>query len=291
MPQLGARKGQRAVRISIGAGYRHIDAAWIYGNEQEVGEGIKAGMRENNLKRSDLWITSKLWNIFHDPKHVKGAVQESLAKLGVDYLDLYLMHWPVAFEYQGNDKPAPRNEAGKTAVDKALTDDPSPTWRAMEELVESGLVRNIGISNFCPSRIEQLLKSAKITPAVNQVELHPYLAQPKLLEYCKEKGIHLTAYSPLGSQDSDLLQDKTVLSIAEKHGVDAGRVLIAWGLTRGTSVIPKSVTPSRIRNNFQAQDVKLSEEDLAALAKLDKAHRFVNPRWGLDIYRDGESKL
>lgn len=279
------------MKVALGAGYRHIDCAWIYGNEQEVGEGLKEGMQENSLKREDLWITSKLWNIFHEPQHVRPALEESLEKLGLKYLDLYLMHWPCAFEYQGKDKPAPKNADGKTAINLALTDDPSPTWQAMEQLVDSGLVRNIGISNFCPSRIEQLLKAAKIKPAVNQVELHPYLAQPALLEYCEKKGIHLTAYSPLGSQDSDLLQDKTVLSIADKHGVDAGRVLIAWALTRGTSVIPKSVTPSRIRNNFLAKDLKLDGADVEALNKLDKGHRFVNPRWGVDIYRDGEPKL
>lgn len=165
----------------------------------------------------------------------------------------------------------------------------------MEKLVEDGLVKNIGVSNFCPERLTKLLSSSglKIKPAVNQVELHPYLAQTDLLKYCESKGIHLTAYSPLGSQGSDLLTDPVVTDLAKNKGVDVGQVLIAWALSRGTSVIPKSVTPSRVESNFKAKDVQLTQEEISKLEGLDKHQRFVNPSkaWGVDIYFEESSKL
>lgn len=184
----------------------------------------------------------------------------------------------------------PKTQSGATALDDALTQDQSATWAAMAALVRDGLVRNIGVSNFCESRLTRLLESKSteefIVPAVNQVELHPYLAQPALLEYCRKKGIHVTAYSPLGSQGSDLLHDETILEVAKELGVDAGQVLIAWGLARGTSVIPKSVTPSRVESNFESRNVTLSKAQMAKIDALDKGKRFVDPSsaWGVDIY-------
>lgn len=180
-------------------------------------------------------------------------------------------------------------------LNEALTADQFATWQEMEKLVSDGLVKNIGVSNFCPERLTKLLSSPalKIKPAVNQVELHPYLAQPQLLKFCESKGIHLTAYSPLGSQGSDLLTDSTVLKIAKDKGVDAGQVLIAWALSRGTSVIPKSVTPSRVESNFKSASLELSSEDVKQLDALDKHKRFVDPSkaWGLDIYCEESSRL
>lgn len=283
-----------AVKTALSAGYRHIDAAWIYGNEAEVGEGLVEGLKENGLKREDIWVTSKLWNTKHRPEHVEGAVRETLKDLQCGYLDLYLMHWPVAFV--AGEAKTPKDKDGKVALDRQLSSDQSTTWAAMEKLVDQGLVRNIGVSNFCVERLEKLLPQVRIKPAVNQVEMHPYLQQPKLMSYCAEKGIHLTAYSPLGSQDSHLLQEPVLLSIAERHNVDPAAVLIAWAYGRpNTSVLPKSVTPARIESNFRAKDIALSEEDKKQLDRLDKHHRFVNPSgaWGLDIYceQGGQASL
>lgn len=192
----------------------------------------------------------------------------------------------MAFEYQGDEAKMPKRASGETAIDEALTHDQSRTWSAMEALVRDGLVKNIGVSNFCQQRLTKLLKSASIVPAVNQVELHPYLAQPALLQYCADKGIHVTAYSPLGSQGSDLVTDETILAVAKEHGVDAGQVLISWGLARGTSVIPKSVTPKRVESNFESRNVTLTREQMARIDALDKGKRFVDPSsaWGVDIY-------
>ena len=203
----------------------------------------------------------------------------------MDYLDLYLMHWPVAFNYHSDAEKFPKvNE--KLDLDEALSEDQSSTWKEMENLVHAGLVRDIGISNFSIPRIERLLKSATIKPAVNQVELHPINAQPELLKFCTEKGIHLTAYSPLGAEGSTLLTNTKITDLAEKKGVDAGRVLIAWALGRGTSVIPKSVTEARIISNFQAVDVKFTTDEMAVLDGMDEGKRFVDPSkaWGIDIY-------
>lgn len=215
--------------------------------------------------------------------------------LKVDYLDLYLMHWPVAFQFSGHENKQPKDSNGKMLIDAKLTVDQSATWSEMENLVSEGLVKNIGVSNFCIERLEKLLGAPglKIKPAVNQVELHAYLAQPKLLSYCASKGVHLTAYSPLGSQGSDLLSDPVLTKLAEKKGVDVGRILIAWALQRGTSVIPKSVSPARVESNFKALEVELSADEVASIDALDKQHRFVDPSkaWDVDIYLENGSKL
>lgn len=196
------------------------------------------------------------------------------------------MHWPVAFQYQGKDVKQPKTADGKVAIDETLTRDQSSTWREMERLVEAGLVRNIGVSNFCEARLTKLLGTCTLVPAVNQVELHPYNAQTKLVEFCHAKGVHVTAYSPLGSQDSGMLDDEVLKDIATAHDVDVGRVVIAWALQRGTSTIPKSVTPSRVVSNFGAKDVVLTGEQVARIDALDKGKRFVDPSqpWGVDIY-------
>ena len=203
-----------------------------------------------------------------------------------------VVHWPIAFQFQGHEVKQPKVD-GKMAIDTALTEDVSATWAAMEDLVSAGLVKNIGISNFSVQRIEKLLSKATIPPAVNQVELHPYLSQQELLNFCHGKGIHLTAYSPLGSQDSHLLTDEKLVTLAKEKDVDVGRLLIAWALTRGTSVIPKSVTESRIQSNFLAKDVSLSTEDIQLIDSLDQGHRFVNPSkpWGVDIYGKTGARL
>ncbi|KAG0006362.1 hypothetical protein BGZ80_003095 [Entomortierella chlamydospora] len=269
---------RKAVVVALRAGYRHIDTAWIYGNEKEVGDAI----RESGVPRDEIFITTKLWNNSHRPEEVLPALETSLKNLGLDYVDLYLMHWPVDFK-SGPD-PVP-----KGADDKPLREgvDITETWKAFEELVATGKTKAIGVSNFSIKNLEKILAVAKIVPAVNQVELHPENPQWELLEYANSKGIHLTAFCPLGSTDSDLIKRDEISKIAEKHNSSNANVLIAWGRQRGTSVIPKSVTESRIISNFK--DIELDEEDQKVLKNItaDKpSHRYCDPSdsWGIDIY-------
>ncbi|GAA5974343.1 hypothetical protein JCM11641_006749 [Rhodosporidiobolus odoratus] len=268
-----------AVKVALDTGYKHIDCAWAYKNENEVGQGIK----DAAVKREDLWITSKLWNAFHRPEDVAPALEETLDHLNVGYLDLYLMHWPVAFG-RGQTKD------GKPEIDGELTQDVLPTWRAMEELVESGKVKHIGISNFTVGRTRKLLEQARIKPAVNQVELNLHCAQADLVKWHQDNGVLIESYSPLGSTGAPQMQDPVVLEIAEKHKVNPANVLICWQVARGVVVLPKSVSPERIRTNFE--DVQLSVEDVDKLEKRAVElgmQRTVDPSegWGVpDLWKD-----
>jgi len=268
------------VREAIGIGYRHFDCAPIYGNETEIGTAIKAAIRAGEVRREELWVTSKLWNSDHARADVTPALERTLGDLGLEYLDLYLIHWPIAF------RPGvvfPEHAGEYLGIEQAPI---SQTWAGMEQAVSSGLCRNIGVSNFSRSKIEKLLDTATIRPAVNQVESHPYLAQQDLLQWCNEQDIVLTAYSPLGSGDRAeamkradepaLLKDPVILSIAEQHGLSAGQVLIAWALNRGTSVIPKSSNPDRLRENFAAGEASLSAAAMREIDNLDRGYRFVD---------------
>ncbi|GAA5840824.1 hypothetical protein JCM11251_001706 [Rhodosporidiobolus azoricus] len=273
--QSKAGEVESAVEAALKAGYRHIDGAWIYGNLKEVGEGLRA----SGVKREDVYITSKLWCTQH--RTPEEALKENLELLGVDYLDLFLIHWPVPLNPNGNDPKFPKREDGSRDLDsdRKIAD----TWADMEKLVEKGLVKAIGISNFSIPFIEELLKTAKIVPAVNQVELHPYLPQHELIDYLKSKNIRAEAYSPLGSTDSPLLKDEDIVKIADKHGVSTGTVLISYQVARDVVVLPKSVTPKRIEENFKI--IKLDSEDLETLNNLHKAKgkRFIKPDWGFPL--------
>ncbi|THU85463.1 Aldo/keto reductase [Dendrothele bispora CBS 962.96] len=263
----------QAVKTALDAGYKHIDGAWIYRNEAEVGKALK----ESGVPREDIWITSKLWNTFHAPEDVEPILDESLAKLGTDYLDLYLVHWPVATKKDG------------TYYDKELTADPYPTWQKLEEMVAKGKVRNIGVSNFNVRRIQNLTANPlKIQPAVNQVEINYFLPQPELVQWSKESGILLEAYSPLGSDRrvSDSLNVPVVKEIAKELDMTPAEVIISWHVQRGTIVLPKSVTPSRIVENIHL--TKLPDELFEKLEKAATSHppeRGSNPSksWGLDF--------
>ncbi|KAI9290960.1 aldehyde reductase-like protein [Neoconidiobolus thromboides FSU 785] len=257
-----------AVKVALAAGYRHLDCAWIYGNEKEVGDAIK----ESGVPREEIFITSKLWNSFHHPDRVEQCVNETLKNLQVGYLDLYLIHWPTAQpEGQHN---FPRNADGTLLIEHGYT--LNDTWRALEKLVENGKVKHIGISNFGVKSIKQILSEAKIRPAALQVELHPYLPQPELLEFCKNENIHVTAYSPLGSEAVPKVREQTeVVEIAQRLGKTPAQVLLAWGQQRGTSVIPKSTNEDRVKQNFQ--DIELSEEDINKISNLGIHHRFAVP--------------
>jgi alcohol dehydrogenase (NADP+) len=287
MPALGlgtwkSGRGEvyQAVTSAIDLGYRHLDCAPIYQNEKEVGEALRLALKSDRLKREDLWLTSKLWNDAHAPKDVQPALEASLKDLGLDYLDLFLIHWPVHF------RPGvvfPRQPEQYLPYDTIPL---SETWQAMERLVHKGLCRFIGVCNFGIARLASLQRHATIPPAVNQIELHPYLAQAEMVRYCREQQILLTAYSPLGSGDRpeamkkadepSLLTHPTTVSLAEKYCHSPAQILIAWALARGTAVIPKSVNRQRQGENLAAAKLTLEDSDREALDRLDRGYRYVD---------------
>lgn len=269
-----------AVREAINLGYRHIDCALIYGNEVEIGKAIRDAIDAGQVSRSQLWITSKLWSSSHGRDNVEAAIKTSLRDLGLSYLDLYLIHWPVPIR-SGVLFPAGAEDFVSPSEIPIRS-----TWEGMEAAVDAGLTRHIGVSNFSISKLSDLLDHCRIRPAVNQVELHPLLQQPQLLDFCREQGIHVTAYSPLGSLDRPafvksadapvLLDNPIIRSIAAGRGCTAAQVLIAWHLQRGISTIPKSVNPVRLRENLAAAEIELSQHDLDQIAALDQNVRLVD---------------
>jgi alcohol dehydrogenase (NADP+) len=271
-----------AVGEAIGLGYRHMDCAPIYGNEPEVGEALEAALTGGAVSRDELWVTSKLWNSCHFRDDVTPALEKTLGDLRLDYLDLFLIHWPIALT-PGSGFPK--------SLDEFLPPEAAPieeTWAAMEEAVDAGLCRHIGLSNFNVPKLRHIRDGARIAPSVVQVESHPFLAQDDLLEACGEMGVAFTAYCPLGSPDrpervrkeSDpfVLQDPVIASIADKHGVSPAQVVLGWGVKRGTAVIPKTVTPSRLVENLESAAVPLDADDMAAIAGLDRGHRLIDGR-------------
>lgn len=269
----------KAVKTALETGYRHIDCAPIYGNEAEVGEALSESFDAGVTSREDVWITSKLWNDAHHPENVRPALEQTLDDLQLDTLDLYLMHWPVALK-PGVDFPESPDEF-VSLEEVPLTE----TWATMEALKEDGLVRHIGVSNFSVANLQTLLEEGEVRPEMNQVEMHPYLPQPKLVSFAEDQDIPLTAYSPLGSGDRPdamkaddeptLMENPTINKIAEDHDVSPAQVLLQWGLSRGTAVIPKSTTPVHIKDNLAAADLNLSAEEREAIDNLDQNYRYL----------------
>ena len=270
----------KAVTTAIDIGYRHIDCASIYQNQIGIGTALNDALTTRQVSREELWITSKLWNNAHAKKHVQPALERTLTDLQLDYLDLYLIHWPINFQ---------ANIVFPKRPEEFLAPEAIPiieTWQAMEKMVQKGLCRFIGVCNFNLSRLQQLQSQASVQPVMNQIELHPLLQQQKMVEYCNQNGVLLTAYSPLGSGDRpvalkkdeepSLLDQPIIVDIATKHHRTPAQVLIAWGLSRGTVVIPKSTQPARLQENFLAAELTLDAADMQAIEGLDRGYRFVD---------------
>ena len=268
-----------AVLEALRSGYRHIDCAPIYGNEPEVGQALTEAFAQGIVSRGQVWITSKLWNNAHAPEDVRPAMEQTLTDLGLEYLDLYLMHWPIAYK-----KGVLYHQSAADFI--SLEELPIiDTWRKMEELYDDGLCRHLGVSNFSTQKLKALKDYARILPEMNQIELHPYLQQPQMLNFCAKNDIFLTGYAPLGSADRPdrlkienepvLLDEPKIVQIAKHHQTTPAQVLISWALHRGTAVIPKSVRPERLRENLAAGGLALTDNEMQEIASLNRDRRYI----------------
>ena len=279
------------VQEAIKIGYRHFDCACDYGNELQVGEGLQAALTSRLCDREDLWITSKLWNTYHAAEHVRPALEKSLQDLQLEYLDLYLIHFPIASKFVPFDHRYPPEWIfDPAAAAPKIEIDPIPireTWEAMEDLVTQGLVKNIGICNFNCVLIRDLLSYAKIRPSVLQVELHPRLTQEKLLKYCRQEEITVTGFSPLGAEsyysigmaspDQSLLANPAIVKIASSHQRTPAQIVLRWGIQRGTAIVPKTSTPDRLQENFGVFEFELAEDEMAVISALNLNQRYNDP--------------
>jgi alcohol dehydrogenase (NADP+) len=283
-----------AVKAALKVGYRHIDCAAVYGNEKEVGSALKESFSAYDINREDVWITSKLWNTAHKPEDVKPALKQTLSDLQLETLDLYLIHWPIAF------KPGlegfPQSDSDYLSLDEVPLIE---TWEAMLEAKNEGLIKHAGVSNFSIKKLKDLSSKTESAPEINQIELHPYLQQWDMLEYCSDNNILVTAYSPLGSSDRpdsmkaddepSLLENEVIHNVANKHDATPAQVLIKWAVERDTIVIPKSTNAGRIEENLKSAELNLDDEDMSKIKSLDIPYRYLDGKvfeTESDMYRD-----
>lgn len=283
---------EKAVTEALKAGYRHIDTARVYGTEAAVGAAIK----NSGISRSDIFITTKLWNNKHKPEDVEGALDASLKDLDTDYVNLFLIHWPVAFK--PGEALFPKTSDGKADVaDISYV----ATWKAMEKLLKTGKTKAIGISNCSRQEVETILEKGSVVPAAHQIECHPWLQQKEFTEWQKSEGILIQHYSPFGNQNevydsgkklSKLMDDPTLVEIGKKYNKTGAHVALAWGISQGHTVLPKSKTPSRIQSNLEG-DFQLDQDDLEKIAKIDKKLRFndASEGFGYNFFADLDGKV
>ena len=276
---------------AIEIGYRHLDSAADYGNEIEAGQGIADAISKGLCSREELWVTSKLWNTFHRPEHVRAACEKSLSDLKLDYLDLYLIHFPISLKYVDIESRYPPEWIYEPESAKPTMEiDPVPlfeTWKAMEELQRSGLVKRIGVCNYSAALLHDLMAYAEIKPAMLQIESHPYLTQENLIRAAQDYNIAVTAFSPLGALSyvsldmataaETVLEQEAVISAAKRSGKSPAQVVLRWGVQRGTAVIPKTINPGRLKENLELFDFELSEAEMAAISSLNQNRRFNDP--------------
>ncbi|GAA5934387.1 uncharacterized protein JCM15063_004561 [Sporobolomyces koalae] len=298
IPQVGYGSWQsatgevgEAIKVALKAGYKHLDFAPVYQNQVEIGKALK----EAGAKREELFITSKLWNNFHRPENVEAGLDDTLKQLQLDYLDLFLIHWPVPFVPEGelSKNLFPKDgDAAKIDTETSIID----TWKAVVKLLDTKKVKAVGVSNFNAEMVDAITKATGVAPAVNQIERHPLLKQPELIAHHKKNNIHITAYSPLGNNSESLpllIQHSEIKRIAEKNKVEPAQVLIAWAQVGGHSVIPKSVTESRIISNLK--EITLSDEDFEAIEKIEENEgtkrynipiNYGTPSWYINVFGD-----
>jgi len=278
-------KVRDAVECAIDCGYRHIDCAWAYMNEDEIGEAIENKINQGRIKREELFVTSKLWSSFHEAKTVRGALMETLQNLKLKYLDLYLIHYPVGYNFHEG-KPFPYLDDKNETIDSNEIDYMEP-WKELEQLQKEGLIRSIGVSNFNIEQVDRVLRESEVKPSVVQIEIHPYFTQEPLVEYCQKNGIVVTAYSPFSSPDSpwlkedyvSVLQNSTIKTIGEKLKRTTAQVILRYLIQRNLVVIPKSATPSRIKSNYDVFDFELDQGDMERISKLNKNYRTCRFWW------------
>ena len=281
----------QAVFEAIEVGYRHLDSACDYGNERQVGDGMRQAIDTGLCQRDELWITSKLWNTYHEPQYVEAACRKTLDDLQTDYLDLYLIHFPIALKYVDfdcryppewffdPDAPNPRMETEAVGLHE--------TWHAMEGLVERGLVKNIGVCNYTSALLHDLMAYATIKPALLQIESHPHLTQEALIRAAHNHDVQVTAFSPLGAlsyvalegaNDADsVLLEPVVIAAAQRVKRTAAQVVLRWGIQRGTAIIPKTTRPQRLRENLDLFNFELHADEMAAISALNINRRFNDP--------------
>jgi D-xylose reductase len=279
------------IRDAVEIGYRHFDCACDYGNEHEVGTGLANAIKSGLCSRDDLWITSKLWNTYHEAAHVRAACERSLRDLHLDALDLYLVHFPIALAFVPFEKRYPPewfyDPDAEHPKMKSIKVPYSETWGAMEELVRAGLVKRIGVCNLNISMLREVLSYCSIRPVVHQVEMHPYLTQPRLKRFCDEESIAVTAFSPLGAdsyipigmakQGERVLGEGPIHEIASRHGKSAAQIVLRWAVQRGTVAIPKTQSADHLRENLAIYDFSLSEDEMQRIDALDRHRRFNDP--------------